>query len=554
MGINDLAIFYQSKLYDVKRQINLLNSIGIDANKYLAIVSQIDKEVDEEIDEYNKGVELKIYSKELDKIYLDGITKLEIVSDELYKYDQYIVGYYTCEKLNCMLTDGKISNETLKEAAISIINIINGINDTDTREYDEEKNVVEKIYSTAYQVMKLEFIFFGESAVFNYAKGNPIVDQLFSNLIEKDLVLLRCSNKINPLINESIHRVKSNGINFSYLDKILLTSIALLEDNSIIDKLKGNLDSLQAELNANANKMEDLVSRITYNEDRIVRLKNNIHKNNKHNKKELLKRSIAGLGAAAIVFGSYQIGKITSIKRYKTTKETYSTLTGYSSLEDYERQVYDFHQTILYEYEPYKAYDSSNTNYIRNYTEYNITNIAGDCNTLEDFLSLNLDHASRKFTNYNSKHSTDMTEKDFYEDNIVEIVKTIQDSNDFIADYNWFIFVFAFLIFGSIYFGFIVSLYDDIFDKINSNKEEKKEIEKYLQNIKDMLAVYKQLADKNIEVREEFNRLFEKYKELFQISGLINDKVDSVLIDDPKIVLDERTKKLLKIINSKKKH
>lgn len=39
MGINDLAIFYQSKLYGVKRQINLLNSIGIDANKYLAIVS-----------------------------------------------------------------------------------------------------------------------------------------------------------------------------------------------------------------------------------------------------------------------------------------------------------------------------------------------------------------------------------------------------------------------------------------------------------------------------------------------------------------------------------
>lgn len=452
-----------------------------------------------------------------------------------------------------MLTDGKISNETLKEAAISIINIINGINDTDTREYDEEKNVVEKIYSTAYQVMKLEFIFFGESAIFNYAKGNPVVDQLFSNLIEKDLVLLRCSNKINPLINESIHRVKSNGINFSYLDKILLTSIALLEDNSIIYKLKGNLDSLQAELNANANKMEDLVSRITYNEDIIARLKNNIHKNNKHNKKELLKRSIAGLGAAAIVFGSYQIGKITSIKRYKTTKETYSTLTGYSSLEDYERQVYDYHQTILYEYEPYKAYDSSNTNYKRNYTEYNITNIAGDCNALEDFLSLNLDHASRKFTNYNSKHSSDMTEKDFYEDNIVEIVKTIQDSNDFIADYNWPVFAFFFLAFGSFYsLRFLVI--DDFFDKINSNKEEKKEIEKYLQNIKDILAVYKQLADKNIEVREEFNRLFEKYKELFQISGLINDKVDSVLIDDPKIVLDERTKKLLKIKNCKKKH
>lgn len=44
MGINDLAIIYQSKIYKIKGKIDILNSVGIKGQRYLRELEEIDKD------------------------------------------------------------------------------------------------------------------------------------------------------------------------------------------------------------------------------------------------------------------------------------------------------------------------------------------------------------------------------------------------------------------------------------------------------------------------------------------------------------------------------
>jgi len=42
MGINDLAIIYQSKIYKIKGKIDILNSVGIKGQRYLKELEELD--------------------------------------------------------------------------------------------------------------------------------------------------------------------------------------------------------------------------------------------------------------------------------------------------------------------------------------------------------------------------------------------------------------------------------------------------------------------------------------------------------------------------------
>ena len=555
MGVNDLAIIYQSKLYKIKGKIDALNTVGIKGQKYLNQIEKIDREVNEQIDNYNQDItDKKIYLRDLNIIYNNAIAKLEVLESELEKYNSYIAGYHYCEYLDSKINGEHISEQELNEYVNKIIEFINAINDTDTRDYKEEKEIVERIYLVAYQVMKLEFITLGKSQIFDIAKNNPVIEAFISNKISEDIRTLKENNKITPLINQSISRIQSNGINYSYLDKILITSLALEDDNTIINKIKSNLEELLTKMKDNTSEMENLSREILSNENKISDYKAEIHENNNHNTKEIIKRTVAGLVAGALLYGSYIGGRLTSkVEKYKTTKETYSSLTGYSTEEEYEDKVSDdYKSTNLYVYEPYEKEQRSNY-YHRNYTEYDISNICEDCHSLEDYLNLNLEHAASKSEKAENKKASDMTEEDFYDELIYEVVKKIQDPDDFSVEYNlgtWIVFSLFLLIASGTFYTFAIysMYYNGTFEEIRKGSYEKGKLRDNLIEIKNKLEAFRRLSDNNKEVKEEFARIFENYKTLLETSDFISKikENESVLIEDPQIELNKRTKRLLK--------
>ncbi len=558
MGINDLAIIYQSKIYRIKRKIDTLNKVGIKGQRYLNKLEEIERATTKQIEDYNREIKDKIYLKDLNVIYNNATAKIEIIEGELEKYNSYITGYRYCEYLDSKINGDKISEEEVKEYANNMIKYINSINETDTRDYNEEKEIVEKIYSVAYQVMKLEFITLGKSEIFETAKNNYVIESFISNEIAGDIHKLEDNNKITPLIKQSISRIQSNGINYSYLDKLLITSIALEDDSSIVNKIKEKLDELLEQMKNNVTNMESIKNEINNTERKLKEKKERVHVNNIYNLKEIIKRTIAGLIAAGILFGSYSLGRLVGkTKLYKTKKETYSTLNGYSNSEYRDEKVSnDELGTNLYKYEPYgeKNSDDNGDYYKRQYTKYNITNISDECKTLDDYLKLNLEHATSIKTDLENKNASDMTEEDFYDETIYEVVKIIQDLDDYtIKNSNpkkWLVTFLLVFIFGVLFYGGIMAhlLDKNFFEELENSEWEKEKIKELLIDLKNKLETFRRLADNNKEVKEEFTKIFNNYKELLESSNYINktEENGSILIEDPQIELDKRTKRLIK--------
>lgn len=576
MNINDLAITYQSKKYKIENIISILNQTGIKGERYTKRLREIDKQIKEKIEEYNKEIiisknnintvgpnPIDYTTSTIDSIYLNGITSLEELERELQKYDSYIKGYHYCEYLESQRNKDKITEEELQEYVNNIITFINSINETDTREYEEEQDIVEKIYYMAYQIMKLEYITRGKSEIFEVAKNNPVIESFISNEIIKDINELKKNNKITPLIKQSISKVQSKGINHSYLDKLLITAIALEDSDSIINKIKEKLDELLKQMKSNVKDMESIKNEINNTEKILKEHKEHVHDTNISNFKEIIKRTIAGLIAAGILFGSYSLGRLAGKRKlYKTTKETYSTLNGYSSSEYRDEQVSnDELGTNLYKYEPYgeKKSNLDGDYYKRQYTKYNITNISNDCKTLDDYLELNLEHAASIKTDVENKNASDMTKEDFYDETIYEVVKIIQDLDDYTIKndnfYKWFITILLATTCGAIYGSIIyIMVREHFFDELEYNEWEKERIKKLLLDLKNKLETFRKLADNNKEVKQEFIKLMENYEELLKTadySTKLTDVNELISIPDPQIELDKRTRKLLKVKTKK---
>ena len=586
MGIRDLAITYQSKKYKIENIISILNQTGIKGERYTKRLKEIDNQIKELINGHKEEIviskdiinmaepnSIDITTKTIDAIYLNGISLLEELESQLQKYDSYIKGYHYCEYLESQRNKDRINEKELQEYVNNIITFINSINETETREYEEEKEIVEKIYYMAYQIMKLEYITRGKSEIFEVAKNNPVIEAFISNEINKEIKELERNNKITPLIKQSISKVQSKGLNYSYLDKILITSIALEDSDSIINKIKEKQDELLEKIKDNISEMETIKKNIYNAELSINRNKNNIHRNHISNFKEIIKRTIAGVIAAGILFGSYSFGKVVGkTKLYKTKKETYSTLNGYSCSEYRDKQVSnDELGTNLYKYEPYgeKIELNNGAYYKRQYTKYNITNISKECQTLDDFLKLNLEHAASIETDIENKDIEKMSEEDYYDEAIYEVVKIIQDLDDYTIENDntrrWIVTI----VFGTALEGLYIVLLnslrkDKFFKKIENNEWEKENIIELLLEIKNKLETFRKLADNNQEVKQEFISIMENYKELFEVYNY-NEKIKAeyqkqieeanelISIPDPQIELDRRNKRLLKIKTKKEK-
>lgn len=301
------------------------------------------------------------------------------------------------------------------------------------------------------------------------------------------------------------------------------------DDNSIAQDIKDKLDDLSKKIVSNNHEMKKLANQINNKVPDVYSYKSSMSDNNKENAKEIFKRVICGVGAVGIIVGTVFFANLVSeTTKYKTTREVFSTLSGYTSEENYDTKVNDeYKDTKLYVYEPYEK------------TRY-------------DYLELNLEHAANRDDNYQEKKSNEMSEDDFYDEVIYEIVKVVQDEEDLeiISSKVGFLGLWIlFTILAEIFYLIVIGMALDSGYELASNFSDRDGLKKCLISMKNKIEAFRKLADNNNDVRAEFSRLYSGYKPLIE-SGEFQEMLDemnnAVLIEDPQMELDKRTKRLLK--------
>lgn len=103
------------------------------------------------------------------------------------------------------------------------------------------------------------------------------MEAFINNEIKKDINSLPVEKRNSNIIKSSLNKVMSDGINYSYMDKVLITTLALNDDNSAIKKLADNLRELYNTMVSNLEEIEsakeDLSSELEYSSQCLQELK-----------------------------------------------------------------------------------------------------------------------------------------------------------------------------------------------------------------------------------------------------------------------------------------
>ena len=164
---------------------------------------------------------------------------------ELNGYGIYFSAFNYVDSVNL---SRDFSKEELSIIAKNVIGLLDVINNSNTKYYESEKKVVEKLYSFAYQIIKLELKFMGQSKVLNWAKNDSIAANFIDHEIEKDLENLSGEELDNPIIKNALSSSKAQGLNFSYLNEALILYVSIQNNDELLDNIRAELLKIIEEL------------------------------------------------------------------------------------------------------------------------------------------------------------------------------------------------------------------------------------------------------------------------------------------------------------------
>ena len=533
---NDKAIEFQSELLKTNRMIKNLETIGVDSNIYQEQVEAIVKECQKETSiksstsSFSSGIQV-MERATAELVYTNAISNLQKLQLELNGYGIYFSAFNYVDSVNL---SRDFSKEELSIIAKNVIGLLDVINNSNTKYYESEKKVVEKLYSFAYQIIKLELKFMGQSKVLNWAKNDSIAANFIDHEIEKDLENLSEEELDNPIIKNALSSSKAQGLNFSYLNEALILYVSIQNNDELLDNIRAELLKIIEELQNHERILKN-------NNATTARYEEKIKKTKKENRKEMVKFSlnlVADLSViCGVLFGAYKVGKeVSRTEKFMTNNGVYSQsdviqtprIDSYEVIIDSDAPIENntIKKTYVIEYEPWdKSILSSE--FSRDITTYDVSGIAYD--ELEDYLSLNLEELGIDgVTTEEQKES--LNPDDLYDSAIIEVEQIIQNLENEEITYDDIFFtvllseivgilllIFVHLVLETVaYYDFLEDCLLEIPYKFKENFQSKKECQKMLEKIKKLLEESKQLSRENNEFRDRFISLYQKYAPFLQ--------------------------------------
>lgn len=416
--MNDKAIEYNAKLQKTKSTLERMQRIGLNVSIYNELLDSINSELEEAKANNIKTLFANNMATDvLNMSYSKAINKLDIMFAELSKYNIYLKVASFCGSLRMFLTNSNYNKEELEEFRVKILDLLQGIKDSNTLEYEVEGHLVEDIYHLTYEFIKIEISLTGNSVILDKIRNNTIDVSYIEKEIIRELESLNLKEpKYQGLLTRK-YAIESLGINASYVDyeliKLIVTStISYEEKRKLAEELSAKLDTYYQDALNTKKRVEtakkSLLDAETSHQNLI-----------KNNQKKLMVNGIRfflslGMSISIAISVLKFAQKKSTAELYKTTTTTYSTISDTLIEEEYKRAPKE--EVILYAYHPYEEYISKYYNYRRQIEEYDLT--SNEHLSFEEYLSLDLEKLgvtpTRKYSNLEKLSLQDAYDEVYY--------------------------------------------------------------------------------------------------------------------------------------------
>lgn len=245
-NVPNQAIVYESLKREIEGDLKDLQQAGVDISELQKEYQRIINSMEEQSSNECKPITGIAMAFDPMGIYIKGQALLKDFQKKLKKYDDYYNCSYSCETLEEQLRKEDLNlTEALPKMVEEISKSLDVIfhSSTEASESEEEiVGIVEKVVDIAYRIMKLEFVMYGESTIFE--KIEPMHEHigLFESFIRKDLETVDLSQKKYSKIRNRINRIQQNGVKSHLVDDRLIQLIAVEIDKKCAKALKKNFE------------------------------------------------------------------------------------------------------------------------------------------------------------------------------------------------------------------------------------------------------------------------------------------------------------------------
>lgn len=527
----------EQKLAKIKDKIDAFINYGIDLREICERYEKISNDLT-----IDNNQEVNNYVKKLDEIEM-----------ELSKYNRLLNLLINFNEIYNQTLFYKIEGETIKNIVKQVIDSSGNVICLNNNQDDVENQLLNKIYKMIYDIMKLEIVSVNETNLFNYFADKDLSKQFLNEFIKKDLI--RIKNKFSILEEyeyDSGYSLKLLSINADNLDEcysLETLKLILRYDTSNrlykidIDNKFKNLLSRHKNINNRVGISED---NIKYNEIILEILKTDLNKNKKniHIRVGSIILSL-GIMSGSFVLNSGNLKKVCTDKVYKGIETSYSTEYGMTETPielEVSSNPIDSVKINVYS----KVFDNQRT-----ISTYDVSDIT--LSDIKDYLDINLDDLYYDISltpyeddtpdfAYSEVVITDINYNEIYEN---------LDSSDYyllstlVISLTWLLCELTSVVCCYISkkewclgLGLTYNLYilfrktkfnPSLYSQYESNMNE---IKKAINNIEILKQEIDKLKIHDKEVKEEFDRLYQKYSYLLMEANLFLNRFK--IIDEQK--------------------
>ena len=568
--MGDMAIRYRDKIQRTRLMISNIHKLGFDTSFYEDILNNIDNKVSKEIDtSYLSG---KLVQGRMEQIYSTGMVELNKLWVALDRYSLYFEVFNNCRYLDTKLSDNEYIKADVDNYVKMMINNLKRIVRSDTVNYEQEKFIVEKVYDTAYNLIKLELIMSGDSKLYEYAKNEEVNISFFNDLILCELNKLDLSDKKYDMIRSRLYKLDSNGLVSNYFDLELIKLLLVYGDNvDLLDVVMKKIYELEEIFNKYNTKLKNEIAYCKYAEGCV---KKSYDKLVKVRKKRFKKFTLLFITYVLAITGAVCLNKNTKDRNmvdcYIKNSLIYSSLDGDTRENSEEITLYDGdvseeEQVFVRWYEPWE--EDVDGLIKRNYKEYNVSHI--DLDTPYDYYIYGIDNYMveplDKIENYDGDIS--LNQEIQYKGNHIEVEISNYEYNGQVLNEEEYFEELKRLYksyVGLLFFMWLISrlfssswlipfkkktrlfLLSEYFDMRKEVLGVKKDFKWNLNEYNKSMTLLEDIIKANDECRDKFNQLYEENKFLLADPSELYNRINSLeninLLDEGKDIVKCRKK------------
>jgi len=557
--MGDMAIKYKAKFQKLNVMIDNVKKLGFSVEEYKKILDSVNDRISKEIDmSYLSG---KLVQGRMEQIYSTGIMELNKLEGALERYSVYFEVLNNCKYLDTKIDSKKLIQEELEKYVSKMIYNLKRIVKSDTVNYEIEKEVVEKVYDTAYNIIKLELVMTGDSQLYHYAKEEDVNISFFNQLVLRELSKLNLKDRRYDLINSRMYKLDSRGIDSNYFDLELIKLLLVYGDNiNLVNTVMEKFCELKNIIDKYDNELVECISN-TYKMDYKTKM---YYDNVCSHRKKVFKKFISMILAYTIMITGGVVLEKNARKNnisdsYIKNMEIYSSLDGDTRKLNEEVIGNDINTddyVYVRWYEPWGYNDEGIVE--RKYKEYNVSHI--DLDTAYDYYIYGVDNYDVEPIEKNEVYDGDISlnEEVLYKGNHVEVEIGNYKYNKEILDWNGYE---KDILYSSAKVSFLLMIlyvcrlmYCDkmffiasYFNKLKQLRNEKKNFKKFNSYLEETIEELMSVINSCEEYRNKFRELYEENKFLLdnpeELYRRINKLEKLEKIEDGKKLVKEYKKK-----------